>query len=620
MSKVDDELTRRLHRAERPVDTDALFEGLERRRSHRERARRAQTALLAFAVLAATVGGFSILAGLFDPDRVGMVATTPFGATGAVVVCGDSNGEHLCRIDSQALARGATSEDLVRLTDTQDEIVSMPAVSFDGTTVVFDRYDPHFDTTGLWVIGTDGSDERLLAGGGITNASWSPTGLLVAVAGNGSQRGDPAALSILDPRGRPDHRVATIPLPGLVFPSTPRFSPDGGKILFAAGTDPNSTALDIYAIDADGSHLRNLTDSPRSEWTPAWSPDGQRIVFGFATGSGEELFICSVECSNPLRLEDPSEDPIYGGLPVWSPDGEWIAFQMLEDDQDAAIHLAKLDGTEVRVLASPASQLAWIPSVEANSPQPPPTSEPSVSAGPNAEGANIGLSFNLCNVKRLSGIDFLGDGTIGTAWTGNKTTSEGACSGTDDDRYGVAVDFTGDGVADSWSGETIEHCTDCEPFKAVDLNGDGGEDLIVTLSYFSIMQYGLYTVMPVDGEPSVVPFRTGAPGHPQHGLDVGAPFTFWVGGDAGSADWFYCERLPEFWLTGSESPIDGGPHTATTVNETHVSLGTDGVAHILDAKTRTVPPEDLVYLQYATAKPDCGLGVDMWRLPPEANG
>ena len=47
MSKVDDELTRRLRRAERPVEGDGLFEGLERRRSHRERLRKVQAGMLA---------------------------------------------------------------------------------------------------------------------------------------------------------------------------------------------------------------------------------------------------------------------------------------------------------------------------------------------------------------------------------------------------------------------------------------------------------------------------------------------------------------------------------------------------------------------------------------------
>lgn len=77
MSKVDDELTRRLHRAERPVDVDAVFEGLERRRSHRERVRRVQTAVLAVTVLAVTVGGFAALSRAFREQPEGPASPPP---------------------------------------------------------------------------------------------------------------------------------------------------------------------------------------------------------------------------------------------------------------------------------------------------------------------------------------------------------------------------------------------------------------------------------------------------------------------------------------------------------------------------------------------------------------
>ena len=122
----------------------------------------------------------------------------------------------------------------------------------------------------------------------------------------------------------------------------------------------------------------------------------------------------------------------------------------------------------------------------------------------------------------------------------------------------MAVDVHGDGIADSWSGETIESCVGCRPFEAVDLNGDGREELIVVQSYFSIMQYGLYTSS-IDGGGPRGRARSGvaSQGIPSTPLDAGKPFTFWVGGDAGLSDWFYCETLPEFWLTGTESPIDG---------------------------------------------------------------
>lgn len=265
----------------------------------------------------------------------------------------------------------------------------------------------------------------------------------------------------------------------------------------------------------------------------------------------------------------------------------------------------------VTVLAATVGGFAVLTRAFREQPEQPASPPPSPSAIP--AGRDIGLGFNLCHLERLGGIDFLGDGTDGTAWTGTKVKSDGTCPASGyDEQYGVAVDFTGDGLADSWSGETIASCVMCAPFKATDLNGDGGEDLIVTLSYFSIMQYGLYTVMPVDGAQEVVPFRT-EPGHPQHGLDVGAPFTFWVGGDAGYADWFYCDRLPELWLTGMESPIDGGPGDVTTWHETQVSLTTDATANILYADTYKVPYGTLIDHQHTTSKPDCGLGVDIQR-------
>ena len=289
MSKVDDELTRRLRRAECPVDGDGLFEGLARRRSHRERARRVQTGLLAFAVLAATAVGFSALTGLFDPNGRGTMAITPFGAEGAIVICGDETGGQICRIDAAALARGAASNDFVGLTDLPQGLVTSPAVSDDGTTVVFEVHDPpgtsRQETAELWTIGTDGNGLRRLTprGSGFSEASWGPTGLLVAVAGDGVSAD--AALAILDPSAGSSPRVATIELPGLNFPSGPRWSPENERILFSATAEP---ITDLYSVAIDGSDLTNITSSQETEYAPTWSPDGRAIAFWVGSPNGEE--------------------------------------------------------------------------------------------------------------------------------------------------------------------------------------------------------------------------------------------------------------------------------------------------------------------------------------------
>jgi hypothetical protein len=79
------------------------------------------------------------------------------------------------------------------------------------------------------------------------------------------------------------------------------------------------------------------------------------------------------------------------------------------------------------------------------------------------------------------------------------------------------------------------------------------------------------------------------------------------------ADWLYCDTLPVFWLTGTQSPIDANPSDVTTVNETQISLETDGIAHVLYRRTYTVPADQQLVLRYAGpdhSQPDCGLGVN----------
>ena len=56
----------------------------------------------------------------------------------------------------------------------------------------------------------------------------------------------------------------------------PAWSRDGRTIVFVSWRDGNG---EVYAMDADGSGPRNLTQHPAKDVRPAWSPDGRRIAF-----------------------------------------------------------------------------------------------------------------------------------------------------------------------------------------------------------------------------------------------------------------------------------------------------------------------------------------------------
>jgi len=623
MSKVDDELTRLLRRAERPVDGDVLFEGLARRRSRRERVRRVQAGLLAFAVLAGTGVGFVALRDAFEPDDGGPAVSPSPGvlpSNGEIVFsAGSADGfVHLYAMQQDGSGRR-------QITDfgTDD---TAPAVSPDGRTIAF-VHQLEETTPAIATIKLGGGAVTWLTDADhfVTDGpSWSPDGTRITFA---ATHGEGQRIYVMGADGS-DPRPITPP--DVYWPHGPAWSPDGTTIAFAASPinrDDAPSVWDIYTVAPDGGALTNVTqtsDRLRDEGGPTWSPDGHRIAFTRNGSDGSSIVIRRLSDGVETQLTDGT---FVEGSPAWAPDGRWIAFDRAGVERDPGEHpaqqdlwLVRPDGTgETRLTTDGAFAPTWQPIPPGGVvPSPTESVEPSPSPAPSAVDetglVEVGLAFPICHASRIAGVDFLGDGAFGIAWVGTRANSDGTCPG-NADRYGVAADFSGDGIAESWSGDTIESCVGCEPFKAMDLNGDGRDELIVIQSYFSIMQYGVYTVVPADGQPQIVPFRTGDPGHPQHSLDPGEPFTFWAGGDAGSADWFYCDSLPEIRLTGTESPIDGGPDAETTVHETHVSLGTDGIAHILDAQTYTVVGD--VDLQYATSKPDCGLGVDIWRLPAE---
>jgi hypothetical protein len=616
MSKVDDELTHRFRRAERPVGDDELIDGLARRRRRRLTLQRLQAGALAIGVVTATAGGFVALRNAFDNGRepVG----NPLPGNGEVVFSrkGDDGHIHLF-----AARPDGSGERQITDGNTND---SEPAVSPGGETIAFvhelDR------GTHIQVIATVPIDGGIVSWHtpenlGATDPVWSPDGGSIAFVGwaeqtvpSGSEapKRYRAIFTIDATNGRPQ-RVTDGGIPST---SDPTWSPDGRSIAFAGGSCGSScetaTQSDLYIVDVSSTNVRRLTSMSGEidEEAPAWSPNGTRIAFTRPGDEGDEVRTIAPDGADETLIAtavDASLEPDLAWAPDWSAllvsDGDWIYRVDATPKGDPRDNFVQL----VRGVSP-----SWQPIPVGSKPPIATSSGPSVSPSPDPEGRDVGLGFNLCDTQRLGGIDFLGDGTSGAAWTGTKVLPDGTCPKAGDGRYGVAADLDGDGIADTWSGETIEYCGSCEPFKAVDLNGDGREELIVILQYFSIMQYGVYTALDVDEKPAIVPFRTGIPGHPQHDLAPGKPFTFWVGGDAGSSDWFWCRSLPRFWLTGTFSPIDGGADAKTKVNETYVSLGNDGVAHILDARTYEVTGQP--DLRYATSKPDCGLGVDVWAL------
>jgi dipeptidyl aminopeptidase/acylaminoacyl peptidase len=123
--------------------------------------------------------------------------------------------------------------------------------------------------------------------------------------------------------------------------SNPAWSPDGTKIAFDGDVGDGDSA--IYVMAADGTGLTGLTSSA-SDHSPYWSPDGSRIAFTRATDDGVHLYVMNADGTAQIALTSGSWDEVTS---AWSPDGTRIAFAG-DRGGNWDVYSANGGGTDVR--------------------------------------------------------------------------------------------------------------------------------------------------------------------------------------------------------------------------------------------------------------------------------
>ncbi|HEY8169375.1 MAG TPA: hypothetical protein VIF84_11730 [Candidatus Limnocylindrales bacterium] len=229
----------------------------------------------------------------------------------------------------------------------------------DGTHIAFnsDRDDPDLESDPeVWDIYTmraDGTDWTKLtnAVGLLGDPGYSPDGKLIAFD---SDEPDKQGIYVLDASDGSNMRlVAALPDDATVDFS-PRFSPDGQRLVFSRETGPHSAAL--YVVNVDGSELTRITDPSVMPGQAAWSPDGTRIAFeaDLVAGRGD-AWIVGADGSGLRNLTGaPRQAGFWEGFsdPVWSPDGSLIMLIHGKHYDDGRVTggLATIrpDGTDLR--------------------------------------------------------------------------------------------------------------------------------------------------------------------------------------------------------------------------------------------------------------------------------
>jgi hypothetical protein len=570
MSKVDDELTRRFHRAERPVGDDGLFEELERRRSHRERVRRVQAGALAFAVLAGTIAGFLSLRSVFEEDPTD-IGTTPLPSNGEIVFSrmGDDGRFHLFAANPDGSAERQITDDATNDTD--------PAVSPDGKTIAF----VHELDQGIRVVATvsvEGGTVTWVTGEQLDahDPTWSADGTRLAFVGASRFEGSPVADSVVY-LARPGTEPSPLLHNTAIAFADPSWSPDGRSVAVAVrdrieGNDVADHWM-IVEVGLDDPPQPGLGLTDVDEGAPAWSPDGSRLAFLRAGAEGTEVWTRSRDGGSETLLATAVEASLEPDL-AWAPDGtallvsdgDWIYRVDATPDGDPRENFVQL----FRGI-SPSWQPA--PADPSLAPDDRPQASPDADAGPDGYGFGIDICPQHVTwvTEQLDGL-----GGKDMAFVVIERGEDGSCPPVSPQSH-LGVDLDGDQLVDMTYGP-IRCEFDCLAFGAPDFDGDGRHEILLSESPGSIFRLGVYAIGAV-GAPSsdtdgIVRVEVGEPGDPAGGFSVGEPVVLSVGGDEGRSYRLRCEdNVDGRFLVASSAFHEVDTDGPVRIHETRLAYG-----------------------------------------------
>lgn len=218
----------------------------------------------------------------------------------------------------------------------------------------------------IYTMNSDGSGLRDVSagrgGGSDSQPDWSPDGRRLAFVRTSRAAGPEIWTMNVDGTGA--RRVTALSVGTGIssagegdFAILPRWSPDGGRIAFAAVPSAQSLGAPLYpnifVIRADGSGLTQLTDNDQINSSPVWSPDGKQIMWSakdFINRQNWKVWAMNASGGNQHVLIGQLSGDGNNGIQAV----EWIANKALFSGWTGNwnVYLANEDGSKMTAVTS----------------------------------------------------------------------------------------------------------------------------------------------------------------------------------------------------------------------------------------------------------------------------
>ncbi len=205
------------------------------------------------------------------------------------------------------------------------------------------RYRWDFDPSmSIFEADPDGGHLKRLtdAKGYNAEGSYSPDGKQIVFCSN---RSGPDNLELYIMQADGSHVRQLTHTPGC-YNGGPFFSPDGRKVIFRSDRTKKDH-LQLYVIDADGKNEKALTDDLNwVNWGPYWYKDGKHIIYAGADHGNPavrpnyDLYWMNIETGKKVRI---THAPGADVLPVFSPNYKKLMWTSTRDGrQPSQLYLA----------------------------------------------------------------------------------------------------------------------------------------------------------------------------------------------------------------------------------------------------------------------------------------